>query len=162
MNKIYILLAAIGLMATACRKEYKEIGEAPSKIEGISATWVLQSCSSIDKAAIVEESSDITSFFYTNTRMPNITFVMEGSVGTYTCDTSNVAYQFFGGPKGTWEFDNNDYPSKVILHPTGSSQSITMPLVDPIRPTDPYLKMDKLVTCGGKTTSIYRLSFIRN
>lgn len=162
MNKIYILLIAIGMMATACRKEYKEIGDIPSKVDGITATWVLQSCTSVDKAAIIEEQLDITSFFYSKGKMPNITFVMEGSIGTYSCDTSNVAYQFFGGTKGSWQFDNTEFPTQLILTPNGSTQTITLPLVSTIRPTDPYLKVDKSVSCGGKETSVYRLSFIRN
>ncbi len=164
MNKnfIYIMLAIIGTLTAACKKEYKEIGEIPSKIEGITATWVLNKCSSVDKASIVEESWDITSFFYTTQKLPNITFVMEGSIGTYSCDTSLVAYQFFGGTKGTWQFDNNEFPQSVILHPSGSTETIVLPLAKTIRPTDTYLEVDKSVTCKGKETSVYRLSFIRN
>jgi hypothetical protein len=87
---------------------------------------------------------------------------MEGSLGTYSCDTSNVAYQFFGGTRGTWQFDNNEFPTKVILSPTGSTETIVFPMVGTIRPTDTYLQLDKSVSCGGKETSVYRLSFTRN
>ena len=164
MNRkhIYMMLAIIGTMVAACKKEYKEIGEVPSKVDGITATWVLNKCVSVDKASIVEESLDITTFFYSTNKMPNVTFAMEGSNGTYTCDTSQVAYQFFGGTKGTWLFDNADFPTKMILHPTGSTETITLPLVSTIRPTDMYLQVYKSVTCGGKETSVYNLSFIRN
>jgi hypothetical protein len=161
-NKIYVLLAIIGTMVAACKKEYKEIGDIPSKVDGITATWVLSSCKSVDKASIVEESLDITTFFYSKNKLPNITFVMEGSLGTYSCDTSNVAYQFFGGTRGTWQFDNNEFPTKVILSPTGSTETIVFPMVGTIRPTDTYLQLDKSVSCGGKETSVYRLSFTRN
>lgn len=146
----------------SCRKEYKEIGEVPSKVEGITASWVLSTCEVIDKGAIIEETMDITPFFYSDSKLPNIVFSMESGTGTYTCDTSHVAYQFFGGTKGIWRFDNNEYPTKVILTPSGSSDAITFPLVATIRPTDTYLKMDKAVFCGGAEKSVYRLSFIRN
>ncbi len=153
---------AIGVFATSCQKEYKEIGEIPSKTDGITASWILSSCSSIDKAAIVEETMDITSFFYTDTKLPNINLKMESNLGTYTCDTANVAYQFFGGTSGTWSFDNPDFPKKVFLTPAGTSTVLEFTLAATIRPTDPYLKLDKSVVCGGKEVSVYRLTFTRN
>jgi hypothetical protein len=159
---IMYLGVACGLVFTSCRKEYKEIGDLPSKVEGITATWILNDCSTIDKASIVEETMTITPFFYTRSSMPNITFAMEADNGIYTCDTSNIAFQFFGGTKGKWRFDNNNFPTKVILTPSGSTTTIEMKLAATIRPTDTYLKLDKSVLCNGKETSVYRLSFIRN
>jgi hypothetical protein len=159
---IIMSLALIVGMISSCRKEYKEIGELPSKVDGITASWVLNMCEVIDKGAIIEETMNITPFFYSDTKLPNITFSMESGVGTYSCDTSHVAYQFFGGTKGTWKFDNAEYPTKVMLTPSGSTDVITFPLVATIRPTDTYLKMDKSVMCGGAEKSVYRLTFIRN
>lgn len=153
---------AVSLLSTSCRKEYKEIGEEPSKIEGITAHWVLSSCNIIDKAATVEETMDVTSFFTSKGNLPNVTFHMEGGAGTYTSDTSGVALLFFGGANGTWSFDNNDYPTKVLITPAGSTQPISYPLAATIRPTDTYLKLDKSVSCGGAEKLVYRLSFIRN
>lgn len=155
------LMLVVGVISS-CRKEYKEIGEIPSKVEGITASWVLNMCEVIDKGGIIEETMEITPFFYSDTKMPNIVFKMEGNQGTYTCDTSNVAFQFFGGTKGTWQFDNADFPTKVMLKPSGSTETLTFPLVATIRPTDTFLKMDKSVFCGGAEKSVYRLTFIRN
>lgn len=159
---IYIMSVAISLSAASCRKEYKEIGETPSKVEGITASWSLHSCKVIDKAATIEESLDITSFFSLSPRLPNITLSMNNGVGTYTSDTSNVGYSFFGGTSGTWTFDDMQFPKKVLLTPTGSSQVLEFPLAATIRPTDTYLQIDKSVLCGGAEKSVYRLSFIRN
>ncbi|MES2780419.1 MAG: DUF5004 domain-containing protein [Bacteroidota bacterium] len=159
---IYIMSLAIGLIAASCRKEYKEIGENPSKIDGITASWSLHSCQVIDKAATVEETIDITPFFTRTTRLPNITFAMNGGTGTYTCDTSNVAYAFFGSTSGTWTFDNAEFPQKVMLTPAGATTALEFPLAATIRPTDTYLQIDKNVWCGGAIKSVYRLSFIRN
>jgi hypothetical protein len=161
-KKLIIGCGLILFIIASCRKEYKEIGEVPSKVEGITASWVLSSCEVIDKGGIIEETIDITSFFTTKSKMPNVSFKMESGVGTYSCDTSNIAFQFFGGKSGKWNFDNAEYPTKVILKPDGSSESITLPLVSTIRPTDTYLKLDKSVFCGGAEKSVYRLSFIRN
>lgn len=164
MKKQIIIMSfalVVGVISS-CRKEYKEIGEVPSKVDGITASWVLTMCEVIDKGGIIEETMDITPFFYSDSKLPNIVFSMESGTGTYTCDTSHVAFQFFGGTNGIWRFDNSDYPTEVILTPSGSSDDITFPLVATIRPTDTYLKMDKSVFCGGDAKSVYRLTFIRN
>lgn len=149
-------------LLSACRKEYKEIGEVPSKIEGLTAYWILYDCAVIDKAAIIEESLTITPYFTKGAKMPNIRFQMEGTTGVYQADTTGVLYSFFGGTSGTWQFDNADFPTKLILTPAGSSSTITMPLASTIRPTDTYLKLDQSVKCNGKEVSVYRLTFIRN
>lgn len=158
---ILSILLAMTVMVS-CRKEYKEIGEVPSKVEGITASWVLTTCEVIDKGAIIEETMDITPFFYSDSKLPNINFSMETGSGTYTCDTSHVAFQFFGGTRGTWKFDNDAFPTKVTLTPEGSTSTIVMPLVTTIRPTDTYLKLDQSVLCNGTEKAVYRLTFIRN
>ncbi|MES2559277.1 MAG: hypothetical protein V4590_06030 [Bacteroidota bacterium] len=159
---IYIIAVTISFLVTSCRKEYKEIGENPSKIDGITASWSLNSCKVVDKASIIEETIDVTSFFGQTGKLPKVTFAMTAGVGTYTCDTSNVAFSFFGGTSGTWAFDNAEYPKKVFITPVGSSTVIAFPLAATIRPTDTYLQIDKSVMCGGTEKSVYRLSFIRN
>jgi hypothetical protein len=158
----YFTVIAFGIMAlSACRKEYKEIGEAPSKIEGITAAWILSSCSVVDKGGFVEETMDITPFFSSTSRLPNISFKMEGNVGRYTCDTSNIAFNFFGGTSGSWQFDNAEFPTKVTLTPDGSTQTIVLPLAATIRPTDAFLRIDKSIQCGGSEKGVYRLTFSR-
>ena len=151
----------MSLIVTSCRKEYKEIGENPSKIDGITASWQLSSCKVIDKAAVIEETVDITSFFAESSKLPNITFAMNAGAGTYTCDTSSVAFSFFGGTHGTWSFDDPSFPKKVLLVPSGSTTVMEFPLAATIRPTDTYLQIDKSVLCGGAEKAVYRLSFIR-
>lgn len=161
MKKIIAVFFLISMLG-ACQKEYKEIGNAPSKIEGITAKWVLHSCSVIDKGGFIEETVEITPFFTSSPKLPNISFTMEAGVGRYTCDTSNIAFNFFGGTSGTWSFDNNEFPTKLLITPNGSEQGIVMPLAATIRPTDTYLKIDQSVLCGTTEKAVYRLSFIRN
>lgn len=160
-NKLYIVCATIGLMVSSCQKEYKEIGEIPSKIEGITANWILKSCEVVDKGGFEEETMDITSFFYSKSNLPNIQFTMVNGAGVYSADTSNIAFQFFGSTSGTWIFDNPDFPKQLILTPTGSSQTLTFNLAATIRPTDTYLKLDKSILCKDTEKAVYRLSFVR-
>jgi hypothetical protein len=162
--KKYILyiVALVSIVAVSCQKEYKEIGDIPSKVDGITASWILKSCSVVDKGGFVEETMDITPFFAKSPKLPNILMTMESGQGFYACDTSNTAFNFFGGISGLWRFDNADFPTKVIFTPTGSNSSIEMALVATIRPTDTYLQLDNSVACGGSEKSVYRLSFIRN
>jgi hypothetical protein len=159
---LFILGTAISLLVVSCRKEYKEIGEVPSKIDGITANWVLSSCKVVDKASVVEEVMDITSFLNQSGKLPNVSFEIKSGIGTYTCDTSNVAYSFFGGTSGTWTFDNAEFPKSILIQPKGSTKAIVYPLAATIRPTDTYLQIEKSIFCNGTEKAVYRLSFIRN
>jgi hypothetical protein len=162
INNLFVGMVLGISILSSCRKEYKEIGELPSKVDGITASWVLQDCAVIDKASIIEETLNITPYFAKGAKMPNVRFQMEGAIGIYTVDTVGVPFSFFGGTSGTWQFDNIAFPTKVILTPAGSTETISMPLAATIRPTDTYLKLDQSVLCNGKEVSVYRLTFIRN
>lgn len=161
MKKIILigLLATLGL--ASCKKELKEIGAPASKVEGIVANWELSQAIQIDERSLTRESFNLTNFFLKKGKLPNITF----GENTYTVDTAGLSFNFFGGPSGTWAFDDASAPSNITFTPTGGAP-ITLKLGGPIRPQD-NLKISREVAeqCkndkGPKVTYSFVLTFIR-
>lgn len=158
MNMKQILtffIAAMVLLAPACKKE-TTLNPAPSKIEGLAASWVLVQASQVDELSLIKETADITDFYATGAAMPNITF---NSNFTFTSDNTGVAKTHFGN-SGTWAFDNNDYPTKIILTYTGGGTD-DLPLGATIRTTDKRLKIKQTINCGTDAVFSYLLEFER-
>jgi hypothetical protein len=164
MKKYSILFPLIALTSVfwGCKKEYEPIGEVPSKLEGIVASWELVSCSMVDKSAIIEESEDITEYLNTGTP-PNIKFSISATDTTYSTDTTGAVFNFFGSSSGRWRFDDIYFPTKVILYPDGPnvSEQIECTLINTIRPNDTNLKLRIPVLCNNKLVFTYDLIFSR-
>lgn len=152
---ITFFIAALVLLAPACKKD-KTLDPAPSKVEGLSASWVLVKASQVDEVSLIKETADITDFYSTGTQMPNITF---NANFTFSSDNTGVAKSHFGS-SGTWAFDNNDYPTKILLTYTGGGTD-ELPLGATIRTTDTRLKIKQTIYCGTDAAFSYLLEFER-
>lgn len=161
-RKIYLSLLAVAVLAfNACKKEYEEIGLPKSKLEGITSKWIVSKFSVTDKGGILEESMDMTDFYTSNANgnaLPTINFLISGTDTTFICDTTGLALNIFGVTNGRWRFDNNDFPTKVILMADDKAVISEFNLLAPIRSSDLNLKISKSVLCtGGKTVFTYDL-----
>jgi hypothetical protein len=67
----------------------------------------------------------------------------------------------FESVNGKWRFDDNNFPTKIILMPTGSSNQIEFKLMAPIRVVDQKLILRKSIICKDKEVAAYDLEFIR-
>ena len=161
MKKILLFMLSITVVLSACKKEYEEIGVPSSKFEGATADWGLTSFKVVDKAAIVEESMDMTDYFGSNVIKPNIRFYTEGADTLYSCDTTGLPMNIFESVNGKWRFDDNNFPTKIILMPTGSINQIEFKLMAPIRVVDQKLILRKSIICKDKEVAAYDLEFIR-
>lgn len=161
MKKIIFSALMAGLVLVSCKKEMKEIGAPASKVEGITASWELSQAVQIDERSLTRESYNLTRYFQKKGKLPNISF----GENTYTVDTAGLSFNFFGGPSGTWAFDDAAAPSSITFTPTGGSP-FTLKLGGPIRPQD-NLKITREVaeTCkndkGPKVTYSFVLTFTR-
>lgn len=157
--KTLVFAMLLGLTLGACKKELKEIGAVASKLEGIQASWELSKSVQVDEVSLVKESANITSFFTSGAKRPNITF----TATTYSVDTVGLNFNFFGSTSGTWAFDNNEFPSIIKFTPNDGAP-FDLKLNGPIRPQD-NLKFTKPVftSCKGASTHImsYNLEFVR-
>lgn len=160
MKRIVFVAAACFMLVAACKKETKDIGMPASKVEGIQANWVLNKAVQVDEQSLTKESANIFRFFERNGALPNISILDS----TYTVDTTNLSFNFFGGASGKWRFDDPNFPSKVTFTPDGGGDAIVLKLNGPIRPQD-NLKLSNEIyhSCKGKSTWVfsYNLEFIR-
>jgi hypothetical protein len=115
-----------------------------------------------DKVPIVEESMDITEYFATAAKQPNIKFFIEGPDTLFSVDTAGLELNFFNAVTGRWSFDNPLYPTQVLLFPTNRTDTVFMKLNGPIRTVDNKLKISKQVyDCTNKLLFRYDFEFIR-
>lgn len=161
MKKILFVYMLIAVAITACKKEYENIGSPSSKFEGATANWNLTTFKVVDKAAIVEETMDMTDYFSSNPVKPNIRFYTDGTDTLYSCDTTGLPMNVFESVNGKWRFDDNNYPTKIILMPNGSVNNIEFKLLAPIRVVDQKLILRKSIFCKDKEVAAYDLEFIR-
>jgi Domain of unknown function (DUF5004) len=158
---IILVLVASAMILNACKKEYEEIGTPSSKIEGVTADWVVTKFVVTDKAGVIEEKLDMTDYFFGATKVPNILFSINGTDTVYTCDTTGLTFNVFKTTSGRWRFDNNLVPTKIVLIPNDAPANIDLTLRGPIRETDTYLKVSIETLCGTKVQFTYDMDFSR-
>lgn len=156
-KKILIVLAIASLAINACKKEYEDIGTPASKIEGVTSKWVLTTFKMTDKGGILDEQMDMTDYYTNNSQMPNITFTINGADTTFTCDTAGVILNLFKVANGRWRFDDNNYPTKILLLADDKSAITEFNLLAPIRKFDNTLSISQATKCSGNTVYTYDL-----
>jgi hypothetical protein len=162
MNKtIYIaMLALLAFTLNACKKEYEEIGLPASKIEGLKSKWVLSTFNVTDKGGIIEDKLDMTDYFDPSF-LPNITFSILDADTTFTSDTTGIPMNVFSIPAGRWRFDDNNFPTKIIIMDNAKNYVDELLLKAPIRSFDTQLKISKDIVCeSGK--AVYSYDMIMN
>lgn len=155
-NVIIIACVFIGFMS--CKKEIKDIGAPSSKVDGLQASWKLTNCSMVDELSLTKESIKMADIF-TNAN-PNIKFETINGIRKYSVDTTNLLINFFQNPTGTWNFDNDEFPTVIQFVPDGGT-AFELPLGGPIRTVDSVLKLRKPIYCGGELKFSYVLEFER-
>jgi hypothetical protein len=111
----------------------------------------------VDEKSLTKESIDITDFYTqeNGSQAPNITFNTTNS--TYTSDTSGVVVKYFG-TSGTWHFDDNTYPSKILLT-TSVGTTLVFPLGTNLQSANPTLLFKDSLFCGTASSMTYNLTF---
>ncbi len=121
---ILIILAFAFIMQT-CTKKEPLIGEAFSHVKGISDTWLLTNVKQTDE--IAESAALDVSDVMLGTDPSKIVF--NEADRTYTL-TSGTSIQYIPS-SGTWAFDDDNYPTNVIL--TSGGNTYTLNLQKPVR-----------------------------
>lgn len=157
-KKIVVVLAMLAITTIACKKEYEDIGLPPSKLEGLTSKWVLSTFFINDKAGIVEEKMDMTDYYTSGTALPNITFSILAEDTLFTCDTTGLELNLFDIDNGRWRFDDNNFPTKIIIMRNDKTPISELNLLAPIRSFDKTLQVSKNINCSdGKTVYSYDL-----
>lgn len=157
MKKIIysLIFLFIALSSGACEDETYEFGEPFSKIEGITGEFILTKVIQADERSTnLDNTFDISEFFIGST--PAV-LSFNGSDFSYTL-SPGTAPNFLGGTSGSWKFDDNDFPTQILL---GSGTPVILDLDRTIRSIDNTLEFRVSRYCSGKAGVSYQYVFTR-
>jgi hypothetical protein len=127
MKKLIIYLS-ISFFIISCADDIPEIGERANRKEQMVGTWQLEKFVQIDLKAKANAypdfatEKDLTNIFENN---PYTDFTISFSAdGTFSTNTGNSFIDMFEA--GTWSFDNDEAPSKILLHNGAENQTIVI------------------------------------
>ncbi len=164
MNKSLIAfsLTILSLAIIGCKPEVKgEQGEPFNKVKGIAGTWEISQFLQEDVNNPINEERDLSEFYLVeNEDIIQLTF--NESPRTYSY-TAGAGRNYFGNG-GTWKFDNDEYPTYLILE--DPADTLTLDLGSIIRETDNEMSLELPRYCldgtGGSTkTMVYKFFFNR-
>lgn len=133
LNKIFLLSLCL-LALSGCKEDETEIGEPYSKVEGLTATdWVMNEVFLVDEGNPAKPERNISGQVITADPLL-LSFHTDGS---FTADAVNSFFPV----DGTWSFDDQNAPKKIILvSPDGTMTDA--PLGGPTRISDSQLKIN--------------------
>lgn len=153
MKKLIIITLFASFVISGCKQD-PELEPASSKIEGINDTWLLKEVHQVDPTN-KEEALDI-SYVFTEAGTP-IELTFNSNDFTYAFNQGDPIYM---GTAGSWNFDDNNYPTEIQLNPTSTPQKLT--LLRTIRKVDQTLEFQLDRYCAdNKITTSYQFKFER-
>lgn len=155
IQNIFILFFMVLIVATGCKKpqEYP-IGEPYSQLEGIQGKFRLSKVEQVDELTLNLDKTLDVSELYLGTSPMEITFGAE-NVTVNANDTPD--YFTNGNTTLAWKFDDNKFPTKVIIN-NGEAE---WDLLRPIRTSDNELAFKVSRIYRGKKAITYNFSFQR-
>lgn len=158
----FLWSTAACVLLIACKPELKgELGVSADKVEGLNGTWEVATFSQQDPNNPIREERDLSEFYVVAGETPT-RLSFDKTNRTYTVQ-AGPGKNFFGDG-GSWGFDNDEYPTYLMLYtPTDTIQTL---LGSVVRPSDSNLSIQLESDCvdasGNRTvTSIYKFSFNR-
>ncbi len=157
-------LALLVIGFQGCKPEPKVLGPKVSQLDGIAGNWVLSKVDQIDvnvQLAFVESDTllDVSDVILDASVGAPMEINFDKGKSTFSV-TSGTGSDMINFSAGTWNFDNNEYPSYLIFD-KGLSTEKNFKMIHPVRPQDPYLIMNVNKICGNKRTVSYHLWFTR-
>jgi hypothetical protein len=162
MKKTIIVISFIAIAIASCKPEVKgELGEVPSKMEGIRGTWEVSGFKQQDPNNAIREERDLSEFYVVDGLTP---YRLKFNTDSMTFSVTPGPGKNFFGAGGSWAFDNNEYPTKMFLYTP--ADTIEALLGSAVRPSDNKLEIQFESSCtqadGSKLiTSVYTLIFNR-
>ena len=127
MKKLIIYLSIL-FFIISCADDIPEIGERANRKKQMVGVWQLEKFVQTDLKAKANAypdfatEKDLTNIFENN---PYTDFSISFSADeTFTTNTGNSFIDMFEA--GTWSFDNDEAPSKILLHNGSESQTIVI------------------------------------
>jgi len=154
MKKIMIIVAGLSILGS-CKKDRPELPPPSSKIIGIQDDWILSKVIQVDE--ITQKELDVSSVYKGRDPM-KINFKITGTDTLYSVIPGSSANYL--GTSGKWKFDDNTYPTKVIITHDGNDSYL--PLLRTIREGDPTLEFKYTKVCRGRNVVSYNYIFSRS
>jgi hypothetical protein len=153
MKRTFYLLSAMALLWSCKPKVDGELGESFDKVQGINGTWEIAAFSQRDENNPIKEVRDLSQFYIVPGEDPtritfnsaNKTFAVEPGPG-----------KNFFGTSGNWHFDDDNYPTEVILESPGDTAVLSMGTMP--REFDSHLELELPRYCedalGNRTPTV--------
>lgn len=161
-QKSIIALLAFALLLPACKEKIEgEIGEPYDKVAGMNGTWELTNFIQKDLNNPVKEERDLSSFYIQGGITP-LQLTFDSNDRSY--DVALELGKNYFGTGGTWAFDDDLYPSIVILF--DETDTLQFDLGRMVRTFDNTLSIELPRGCGLGTadateTVVYKFEFTR-
>lgn len=124
---LIISILSLSVLFLGCKTDTPEIGEPFSKIKGLSDDWELIQLKHTDVLSKSDENFvDLSAKFIGNTPM-RMSFSNDFTFSI----TPGTSFNKFPMANGTWAFDDNDFPTKVML--SGDGETVELQLLEPVR-----------------------------
>lgn len=157
------LVLAIALLSfSGCKKKIEgELGTPFDKLKGLNGTWELVKFTQTDLNNPIKEVRDLSEFYIQEGTTP-LRIIFDAADFSYTVEVETGKNYF--GEGGTWAFDDNDYPSYLILDSGTSVQELLLGRV--VRESDNTLDVQLKRSCvdsdeNETETVIYGFEFTR-
>ena len=160
--KISLFILGLAVIASSCKPEVEgELGEPFDKVAGMSGTWELSTFLQKDLNNPIKEERDLSMVYINGVDQP-LRLTFDATERTYQVEITN-GRNFFG-TDGTWSFDNDQYPTTLILD--NATEVLEMNLGSVVRTFDNELSIELDKACinteGDITqTVIYIFNFNR-
>lgn len=128
INQLNILLVLLALLflISSCKEDSKPIGDPLSQINGIVDTWRLNNVNQVDELNDKSNNFIDVSTIMMGSDAAEITFNADKS---FTLNPGTI--RNFFPIDGSWAFDDDDYPSQIILTDTNGETILDM--LSPVR-----------------------------
>lgn len=151
-----LYIGAVMIFVTACRPEIPtELAPPGSKLDGINADWVMVAAQIVDENTLNGDSISITPY-YADGLAPEIEF----NSTTFEYNVTPNGKRNFFGTGGTWSFDDNEFPTMIMLT-SNEGEPIELMLTATIRPQDQRLKVNYARECGATAYATYYFEYVR-
>lgn len=138
MKKIFIITAALftAIAWQGCQEDDLEIGDPASSIEGLTKSpWRLTDAYLVDEGSPSRDEKSVAQFFTATQNRLQLFFNDDGTFNVLPGEGLNPFPL-----AGTWAFDLNEAPSKILL--TSDGVTTEAPLGAPVRPVDRELQIN--------------------
>ena len=152
--KLSFLFSLILISFFSCKEDELSIGPPSSKMEGIHDNFRLIEVIQVDELSSNKDEWDVSEVYIGN------------PVAEIAFDTLSFTYEFnpgsalnYIGTDGSWTFDDNQFPTKIIIDTGG--YLMDLPLLRTIRAVDNHLMFQVSRNCSGNNNISYKYKFER-